>query len=133
MSRNPLKNFGSYATCAIKLCWKRIQPFVNIAQKLQYRYHNALQVNSKNLLNKSSWRQQHADSLLYVSNSTDFCGMTVGRRCINKDNCATLCCTRGYYEQKVIVPRRCHPKYHDCCYKVTYDICQNEEYVYYCK
>ncbi|KRT85645.1 hypothetical protein AMK59_394 [Oryctes borbonicus] len=120
-------------TCAIKLCWKRIQPFVNIAQKLQYRYHSAIQVNSKNLLNKSSWRKQHADSLLYASNSTDFCGMTAGRRCINKDNCATLCCTRGYYEQKVVVPRRCHPKYHDCCYKVTYDICQNEEYIYYCK
>lgn len=73
-------------------------------------------------------------SLFYLETSPTFCAVIKGRNCKNPDNCATLCCGRGYSTHLVKVVEKCRCRFHNgrCCHVIC-DDCERFEDRYYCK
>lgn len=74
------------------------------------------------------------DQLYYFETSPTFCSVTRGRRCLHPDNCATLCCGRGYTTKVIKTLEKCRCRFTNgrCC-QVVCDYCEKYEDRYYCK
>lgn len=118
----------------MKTCYKRLQPFKTIAEKLKNAYHSAVRIAPGNQISALSALRgdKHSDVLVYLEQSPDFCKMTTGRRCKDKDHCATLCCGRDYKIVTEIVSVQCKCRYQQCCYNVKCDICKEKQDVNVC-
>lgn len=74
------------------------------------------------------------NQLLYLEPSPTYCTLTRGRQCEHPDNCATLCCGRGFDKRviKTVDKCKCRFKNNRCC-EVVCEYCDNYEERYYCK
>ncbi|XP_025831051.1 protein Wnt-4-like [Agrilus planipennis] len=88
---------GVSASCVMKTCWKRLQPFPKVAQKLRDRYHSAILPSPENTVKQKNLnKRKYSRNLIYFEQSPTYCQETVGRECTDADNCATLCCGRDH-------------------------------------
>ncbi|CAH1176100.1 unnamed protein product [Phaedon cochleariae] len=124
---------GFSGSCNYKICVKRIRSFNEIARELKNRYHSAIQVEPDNSIVQIQ-KERFDGHLVYLENSPNFCTTTVGRRCKDADNCATLCCGRGFATSSKTVKEICNPRWrNESIYEVKWDICEREEVVYSCQ
>nr|CAD7196892.1 unnamed protein product [Timema douglasi] len=132
---NVCKCHGVSGSCTTKTCWRRLAPFQTTAAILKSRYHQALRRDPDNASSRrpnGRLRLSPDDPLLYLERSPTFCALTGGRRCQNADNCATLCCGRGYNLVLVPATRPCNCRWETCCF-VQCDRCFFQQEVYTCK
>ncbi|XP_017777874.1 PREDICTED: protein Wnt-4, partial [Nicrophorus vespilloides] len=122
---------GVSGSCVLKTCWKEVRDFSNIAQRLKQKYSNATYVDIGNQVNSTRKIVNSPNELLYLSYGPLFCDTTVGRRCKDAANCATLCCGRGPITQTVLVTKRCRYRWDERHYNVTFSYCQENEEHYY--
>ncbi|XP_060518443.1 protein Wnt-4 [Cylas formicarius] len=128
------KCHGISGSCSMKICWKRLKPFQEIAKSLKDEYHRALHVEPDNNTPKihQGWKRRR--SLLFVDYTPDFCPTTTGRRCRDEDNCASLCCARGFTTSFRIVKERCKCRWrNETLFQVECKICEHEEMIYHCR
>lgn len=123
------------ASCVLKTCFKRIEPFSKISETLKERYHRAVKVHPDNKITMTEIANnpERSPKLYYLVQSPNYCHTTVGRRCKDVDNCATLCCGRGFFEVLEEVTRRCNCRWRKCCLNLECDICREEAIVNVCK
>ncbi|XP_018568873.1 protein Wnt-4-like [Anoplophora glabripennis] len=127
------KCHGLSGSCTMKICWKRLRPFELIAQELKNRYHGAIQVDSDNNIHIPQ-KEDDNQKLVYLEKSPNFCPLTVGRRCKNTDNCATLCCGRGFSTSLEKVKETCNCRWsNESLYQISCQQCEKEETVYVCQ
>lgn len=121
-------------SCSLRICFKQLEPFKVIAQNLKERYHSAIVASATNNIPKRS-TGTYTEELVYSETSPNFClgDGTRGRRCLNVQNCATLCCTRGYLTEKGKVMKRCNEKWNETIINVTYSICEKDEIFLSCR
>ncbi|XP_052896083.1 protein Wnt-4 isoform X1 [Anopheles moucheti] len=89
----------------------------------------------RNQINRVQCLQETVyDQLYYFETSPTFCSVTRGRRCLHPDNCATLCCGRGYTTKVIKTLEKCRCRFTNgrCC-QVVCDYCEKYEDRYYCK
>lgn len=133
--REVCKCHGFSGSCTTKTCWKRLSPFNSAMGLLKKQYHHAVR---KKLVNYTTKRaitprlrkkiKVDRKSLVYLQKTPNLCASTQGRECKDKQNCATLCCGRGYFKFQRPVESRCRCKMVNCCY-VKCDTCvQNVDY-----
>ncbi|KAL1494685.1 hypothetical protein ABEB36_010249 [Hypothenemus hampei] len=133
------KCHGLSGSCKHKICIKRIKSFSKITRNLKKLYHNAIKVEPNN--NPHDIHRYHNDKqLLFLDSTPSFCDAhkgwsfsTVGRRCKDMDNCATLCCGNSYKAVTRTVHEKCK------CYwqngtelQLNCDTCPKEELHYFC-
>lgn len=125
---------GVSGSCTINICWKRIAPFSKIAVSLKKKYHEAHKLNIENNSSKKLNRKNYKHQLLYLSRSPTFCSGTGGRKCLDKNNCATLCCARGYTTTIATYSKHCNCRWvNGCCTNMTCDNCNYTKDEYYCR
>uniref|UniRef100_A0AAG5DW96 Protein Wnt n=1 Tax=Anopheles atroparvus TaxID=41427 RepID=A0AAG5DW96_ANOAO len=135
------KCHGVSGSCSMKTCWRRLGDFNTTAALLRTKYHLAIRKIPVN--NKTSRRSAPRDfrprdtvydQLYYFETSPTFCSVTRGRRCLHPDNCATLCCGRGYTTKVIKTLEKCRCRFTNgrCC-QVVCDYCEKYEDRYYCK
>lgn len=120
----------------MKSCWKRVSHFTKIAERLKNAYHSAIKINPNNKINTLSTLKSDKPptTLLYLAHSPNFCLGTTGRRCKDVDNCATLCCGRGFHENLEIVKERCNCRWRACCFPdLICDECEQERIINRCR
>lgn len=125
---------GVSGSCSLKTCWRRIGEFSKITSSLREKYHRAIKQSAYNSVSRRKIAKKKDTSLLFLDRSPTFCYKTNGRKCLHPENCATLCCGRGYirkYESKV---ERCNCiiRTGTCC-DVVCKFCNVLEETYYCK
>ncbi|KFB53736.1 AGAP009735-PA-like protein [Anopheles sinensis] len=135
------KCHGVSGSCSMKTCWRRLGDFNTTAALLRTKYHLAIRkipVNNKTSRRSAprDFRPRDAvyDQLYYFETSPTFCSVTRGRRCLHPDNCATLCCGRGYTTKVIKTLEKCRCRFTNgrCC-QVVCDYCEKYEDRYYCK
>lgn len=125
---------GVSGSCTINICWKKLVPFEQTAAILKAKYQEAMKVRTDNKPRKRYNRKEKIDKLLYFSKSPTFCEATSHRRCLNPENCATLCCTRGYDTKMVEFTKLCNCRCDNICWTdMKCDNCSYVEEEYYCK
>lgn len=137
--REVCKCHGFSGSCTTKTCWKRLGPFNSVMGLLKKHYHHAVK---KKLLNYTTKRavapklkkrlQKDRKALLYFQKTPNLCVSTGGRECRDSDNCATLCCGRGFNTTKRLVESRCRCRMVKCCF-VKCDTCQENVDYHICK
>lgn len=137
--REVCKCHGFSGSCTTKTCWKRLGPFNSAMGLLKKHYHHAVKrkiVNftSKRAITPKVRRRLKVDrkNLVYFQKTPNLCVSTKGRVCKDRDNCATLCCGRGYVTGKKSVSSRCRCKMINCCF-VECDTCTQEVDYFTCK
>ncbi|XP_052896084.1 protein Wnt-4 isoform X2 [Anopheles moucheti] len=135
------KCHGVSGSCSMKTCWRRLGDFNTTAALLRTKYHLAIRkipVNNKTSRRSAPRdfrpRETVYDQLYYFETSPTFCSVTRGRRCLHPDNCATLCCGRGYTTKVIKTLEKCRCRFTNgrCC-QVVCDYCEKYEDRYYCK
>ncbi|XP_052864545.1 protein Wnt-4 [Anopheles cruzii] len=135
------KCHGVSGSCSMKTCWRRLGDFNTTAALLRTKYHLAIRkipVNNKTTRRSAprEFRPKETiyDQLYYFETSPTFCSVTRGRRCLHPDNCATLCCGRGYTTKVIKSIEKCRCRFTNgrCC-QVVCDYCEKYEDRYYCK
>lgn len=137
--REVCKCHGFSGSCTTKTCWKRLSPFNSAMGLLKKQYHHAVKkkimnYTTKRAISPKTRKKIKVDrrSLVYLQKTPNVCGGTAGRECRDTQNCATLCCGRGYRKLYRPVESHCQCKMVNCCF-VKCDTCkQNVEY-YICK
>ncbi|GLV37884.1 Wnt oncogene analog 4 [Carabus blaptoides fortunei] len=120
--------------CKLRICPKQLEPFEKFAIILKNRYHSALMSEIGNSAHNKRYKGGKNDSLIYLAKSPTFCKSTPGRRCLNADNCATLCCGRGYATSTVLHKERCKCHWKkSCCTEIKCDNCTYYQDEYICK
>ncbi|ROT61118.1 putative secreted signaling factor WNT10 [Penaeus vannamei] len=140
-------------SCEVRTCWKAAPDFRRVGDMLKEKYRKAKSAASEvfgNSANTASMyrpvrREISPDSpLLYVERSPTFCEVdgrldvagTEGRHCnrnsTGPDSCDSLCCGRGYDQQRQKVSRKCHCRFKWCCH-VTCQDCSEEKWISVCK
>nr|AOZ35529.1 Wnt5 [Clarias batrachus] len=126
------KCHGVSGSCSLKTCWLQLADFRKVGDALKEKYDSAaaMKINARGKLVQvhSKFNPPTSHDLVYVEPSPDYCVQnhstgslgTQGRLC-NKtsegmDGCALMCCGRGYDQFKAPAGRRCHCKFHWCCY-----------------
>lgn len=73
-------------------------------------------------------------SLFYLETSPTFCAVTKGRNCQHPENCAMLCCGRGYSTHLVHKREQCRCRFAQgqCCHVIC-DYCESKQERYFCK
>nr|CAI5835353.1 unnamed protein product [Callosobruchus analis] len=135
------KCHGLSGSCTYRICFKRLQPFAVITEHLKSRYHSAERITSDNDLwrppNQKEWHEEEKvtpDTLRYLDTGPNWCQFTVGRRCKDTDNCATLCCGRGIRLERTTITEPCRCRWrNDTAYQVICEQCDKEETVYHCQ
>ncbi|KAK9888591.1 hypothetical protein WA026_000826 [Henosepilachna vigintioctopunctata] len=127
---------GEKGSCSVQMCWKGIKPFVEISKHLKNEYHNAISTNSSNTVGHltTSYNRQR---LLYLRPTLNLCQTTAGRRCNGTDNCATLCCGRGFSVKSLQIVYVCNCGWRD---QVVFNAdsliceqCNKNQNIYICK
>ncbi|XP_044751947.1 protein Wnt-4 [Coccinella septempunctata] len=97
---------GVSGSCSVKTCWRGVKPFEKISEILKNEYHGAISVDFTNTIShpvKNTSRR-----ILYIKPTLNLCQKTVGRHCNGTDNCATLCCGRGFNVKSIEVVYICN-------------------------
>lgn len=146
----------------MKSCWKRLGDFNSTAAALRVKYHQAIRklpitkasrraaprerrerlvttgiyrdkmfINNNFVIPIQDVSYQH---LYYLETSPTFCAVTKGRPCLSPENCANLCCGRGYTTRVVKQIEKCRCRFTNgrCC-QIVCDYCEKYEDRYYCK
>ncbi len=148
----------------MKTCWRKLGDFNSTTAILRLKYHQAIRklpnpkalrraaprerrerlvttgtyrdkiFTKNNFVVPLSYQEMSYQQLYYLETSPTFCSVTKGRQCSNSDNCATLCCGRGWTTRLVknIEKCRCRFKNNRCC-EIVCDYCEKFEDRYYCK
>ncbi|KDR20617.1 Protein Wnt-4 [Zootermopsis nevadensis] len=129
------KCHGLSGSCTATTCWKRLKPFKETAEILKASYYKAQITSSSNHASpkRGSKRLAPKSNLIYVQDSPDFCQMTRGRRCLNPENCGTLCCCRGYISMTTAEDRSCNCRWVSRHYTLSCSKCTFMKDVYICK
>ncbi|PNF39874.1 hypothetical protein B7P43_G01968 [Cryptotermes secundus] len=129
------KCHGVSGSCTSKTCWKRLKPFKETAEILKGSYYKAqIEVSSNHVSRERSCKRRVPKStLVYIHSSPDFCPSTRGRRCLNPDNCGTLCCSRGYVHKTVSDIRPCNCHWVSRSYELSCKKCSVMRDIYICK
>lgn len=137
--REVCKCHGFSGSCTTKTCWKRLGPFNSVMGLLKKHYHHAVKkklVNytSKRAISVKEKQRMNMDkrSLVYFQKTPNLCVSTNGRECRDHDNCATLCCGRGFTTSRRTVETRCRCRMVQCCF-VQCDTCHEEVDYHTCK
>lgn len=79
-------------------------------------------------------QQSQYTTLYYLETSPTYCSVTKDRQCKHPDNCATLCCGRGYTTTVFTQMEKCRCRFMNgrCCQLIC-DLCQSFEDKYFCK
>lgn len=142
------KCHGVSGSCSLVTCWQQLAPFREVGLLLKGKYSNATKVKVTRRGRLQITNRNHvlptAEDLVFLADSPDYCTRnkstgslgTKGRRC-NKDSqdvdgCQLLCCGRGYNTEKVIIKKRCHCRFHWCCY-VECKMCREKVLIHTCK
>ncbi|XP_065080557.1 protein Wnt-4 [Ochlerotatus camptorhynchus] len=135
------KCHGVSGSCSLKTCWRKLGDFNATAASLRFKYHHAIRkipINNKTsrraIPKELRDRDASYDQLYYFETSPTFCSVTRGRRCLHPDNCATLCCGRGYTTKVIKTIEKCRCRFTNgrCC-QIVCDYCEKYEDRYYCK
>ncbi|XP_053601102.1 protein Wnt-4 [Plodia interpunctella] len=137
--REVCKCHGFSGSCTTKTCWKRLGPFNSVMGLLKKQFHHAIKQRIVNYTTKRAItprvrKKMKIDrkSLVYLHKTPNLCVSTKGRVCKDRNNCATLCCGRGFVTSHKTVNYRCKCKMVDCCF-VKCDTCSQVVDVYTCK
>ncbi|KAL4715216.1 hypothetical protein ACJJTC_012263 [Scirpophaga incertulas] len=136
--REVCKCHGFSGSCTTKTCWKRLGPFSSAMGLMKKRYHHAIKRKLNSTLKRAVTSKSHnrikldRKELVYIQKSPNLCAKTRGRVCKDRNNCATLCCGRGYATTKKTITSRCRCKMVNCCY-VQCDTCVEVVDKYICK
>lgn len=137
--REVCKCHGFSGSCTTKTCWKRLGPFNSVMGSLKKHYHHAtkkkfVNYTSKRAIDRKKRKliNKSRKSMIYLQKTPNLCVSTNGRICKDRDNCATLCCARGYTTAKRMVESRCRCRMVDCCF-VKCDTCREDVDYYTCK
>ncbi|CAK1603453.1 unnamed protein product [Parnassius mnemosyne] len=133
------KCHGFSGSCTTKTCWKRLTPFSSVMGLLKKHYHHAIKkkIVTSPAKSPSPARikirlERERNKLIYVQRTPNLCVSTKGRVCKDRNNCATLCCGRGFTVSKKTISKRCRCKMENCCF-VSCDMCVEEVDVFTCK
>ncbi|KAM3962709.1 wnt oncogene analog 4 [Aphomia sociella] len=137
--REVCKCHGFSGSCTTKTCWKRLGPFNSAMGILKKHFHHAVKQKISNYTVKRAiapkFRKKlkvDRKKLVYLHRTPNLCISTKGRECKDRNNCATLCCGRGYVTTKKSINFRCKCRMANCCV-VECDTCTQEINVYTCK
>lgn len=137
--REVCKCHGFSGSCTTKTCWKRLSPFNSAMGLLKKHYHHAVRKKVVNYTTKRAISPRvrkkikvDRKSLVYLQKTPNLCASTEGRECKDKQNCATLCCGRGFLKFQRPVESRCRCKMVNCCY-VKCDTCVEDVEYFVCK
>ncbi|KAL3283054.1 hypothetical protein HHI36_006212 [Cryptolaemus montrouzieri] len=106
------KCFRVSDSCSVETCWKSLKPFDRISVELKNQYHTAISVNTTNTVNHLNIGNS-LHKLMYIKPTLNLCQSTTGRRCNNTDNCATLCCGRGFFSKTIELVYFCNCGWRD--------------------
>ena len=127
----------------MKICYKALPNFKDVASELKLRYDTAVKVviTENNILvrNNSVSKKDLEHELIYSDNSVDKCGLTdiyVSNRVCSlaanaETNCKHVCCRGRYKRKKILVLLTCNCKFKWCC-KVECDDCYIEREITVC-
>ncbi|XP_049855112.1 protein Wnt-4-like [Schistocerca gregaria] len=128
---------GVSGSCAAKTCWRRLAPFPRTADALRRRYLSArllLVQNSHRDLRRAhrtlGWSGRQLQ-LLYLDETPPLCSWTRGRRCSDADNCAMLCCGRGFHTIRRPLAHKC--RCHWLHERLLCDWCRHSRTSYFCE
>ncbi|KAE9553325.1 hypothetical protein FO519_003491 [Halicephalobus sp. NKZ332] len=101
-----------------KTCWSSLPSMTEIAERLKSKYLIAQQLKPKLHFLEV---ENHPSDLVFLRNSPDYCELTKGRECDQKDqnaldSCQNLCCDRGQKSMMIEESEQCHCRYIHCCY-----------------
>lgn len=134
--REVCKCHGFSGSCTTKTCWKRLGPFNSAMGLLKKQYHHAVKKKlNKNITTKRAINHKkkvQRKDLVYFHKTPNLCARTKGRVCKDRNNCSTLCCTRGYVTGVRNVTSRCRCRMVNCCF-VECDTCVEEVDLFTCK
>ncbi|ALC38809.1 Wnt4 [Drosophila busckii] len=148
LMKDKCKCHGVSGSCSMKTCWKKMADFNATAMLLRQKYNQAIrrapnqrtmrQVPASRMKKPKQRRKKQQSSqyttLYYLETSPTYCSVTKDRECMHPDNCATLCCGRGYVTkvQKKVEKCRCRFENGRCCLLIC-DYCQSFENKFFCK
>lgn len=133
--REVCKCHGVSGSCSVKTCWRRVPPIMVTATYLKKKYHRAVKFEFGNRpIRKADPRNRKwpKGQLLYLEKSPTFCSVTPNRKCLNRDNCVTLCCGRGFISHSYKENRHCNCRWKknfemicdQCSFEVKEHICK---------
>ena len=133
---------GDTGNCAIKVCYKALPSFREVAAKLRQSYDTAIHVTTttKNgvVQKKSGQKRDLSRSLIYTDQSVDKCAMTglyENRECSldrsSENSCHSVCCRGRFKERTIKVLNSCNCKFKFCC-EVVCDQCYDEKTIFVC-
>lgn len=148
LMKDKCKCHGVSGSCSMKTCWKKMADFNATATLLRQKYNQAIRKapNQRTMRQAPSSRmkkpkqrrkkqqQSQYTTLYYLETSPTYCSVTKDRQCLHPDNCANLCCGRGYTTRVFKQVEKCRCRFNNgrCCQLIC-DICQNYEDRYFCK
>ncbi|XP_032294274.1 protein Wnt-4 isoform X3 [Drosophila virilis] len=146
LMKDKCKCHGVSGSCSTKTCWKKMADFNSTATLLRQKYNQAIRkpTNQRNTRQTTASRlkkpkqrrkkQQQYTTLYYLETSPNYCSVTKNRQCLHPDNCANLCCGRGYVTSVLKKMENCRCRFSNgrCCDLIC-DFCQRYENKYYCK
>ncbi|XP_051859043.1 protein Wnt-4 isoform X1 [Drosophila albomicans] len=149
LMKDKCKCHGVSGSCSMKTCWKKMADFNATATLLRQKYNQAIRkapnqrtmrqapasrMKKPKQRRKQQQQQSKYTTLYYLETSPPFCAVTKDRQCLHPDNCANLCCGRGYVTRVFKQVEKCRCRFNNgrCCQLVC-DFCQHYEDKYFCK
>ncbi|KAK2176774.1 hypothetical protein NP493_642g01003 [Ridgeia piscesae] len=143
------KCHGVSGSCTVRTCWLAMQNFRKVGDHLRRRYNGATEVmmnqdGARLVVANQNYKRPTRSDIVYLEASPDYCLYnpgtgslgTAGRECsktsLGVDGCDIMCCGRGYDTRTVKRKRKCHCKFHWCCF-VKCSTCERWTNVYTCK
>lgn len=126
------KCHGMSGSCSFSICYRRINPFEKIVEDLTREYHEAVQVQTDNEILHFS-QMKYKENLVFFEDVIDFCPDTHGRQCKDPNNCATLCCSRGWETRIETYKSQCNCDWtKNVTLTLTCQQCDKNETIYVC-
>ncbi|KAM8716220.1 hypothetical protein ACLKA7_003152 [Drosophila subpalustris] len=148
LMKDKCKCHGVSGSCSMKTCWKKMADFNATATLLRQKYNQAIRKapNQRTMRQAPASRmkkpkqrrkkqqQSQYTTLYYLETSPTYCSVTKDRQCLHPDNCANLCCGRGYTTRVFKQVEKCRCRFNNgrCCQLIC-DLCQHYEDKYFCK
>ncbi|XP_013100646.2 protein Wnt-4 [Stomoxys calcitrans] len=149
MMKDKCKCHGVSGSCSMKTCWKKLADFNATATLLRQKYNQAIRKapNTRTMRREATssrvkkpkqrrkkQQQSQYTTLYYLETSPTYCSVTKDRQCLNPDNCANLCCGRGYVTRVFKQVEKCRCRFNNgrCCQLIC-DYCQRYEDRFFCK
>ncbi|XP_075153801.1 wnt oncogene analog 4 [Haematobia irritans] len=149
MMKDKCKCHGVSGSCSMKTCWKKLADFNATATLLRQKYNQAIRKapNTRTIRREATssrvkkpkqrrkkQQQSQYTTLYYLETSPTYCSVTKDRQCLNPDNCANLCCGRGYVTRVFKQVEKCRCRFNNgrCCQLIC-DYCQRYEDRFFCK